>query len=419
MMKNFGFIFVICCAALSAVAQNEITPLAFYKQQADALTVASNRGQRAYAKTLADNLGTWAAQHLSDENAPQALLTQARLYGLAQEKANALITLLKVSKLYPQISLANQKNTIQDLLQIVDEPARSADGLRAFNISAGADTAWVDREAAVLFALSKLPGNTLYAPACDAFESFFLRYPTYGQNDQVELWYGDLHRENGNYLAALSQYQKVAALYPLTPYRAASLRLSGDIYADHLNDTNRARALYNQVLQTYPDSNETGIVYKHMAILEENERNYDAALSYYDKAIRTLGSSPAAFEAYTGKADVYKKKKDFDSAYRELQQASTVFAGYEKRRMQALSEASQIARKNLRDDIKYTQSLEKILVTAPNASNSDEIMYNLGQAYERQNRTAQAVEMYKKVVLRHPDGKYAARAQGRINKLQK
>ncbi len=177
--------------------------------------------------------------------------------------------------------------------------------------------------------------------------------------------------------------------------------------------------MYNQVLQTYPDSNETGIVYKHLAILEENERNYDAALSYYDKAIRTLGSSPAAFEAYTGKADVYKKRKDFDSAYRELQQASMAFAGDEQRRTQALLEAAQIARRNLRDDIKYTQSLEKILVTAPNNPRNDEIMYELGQAYERQNRTAQAAEMYRKLVLRHPDGKYAARAQGRINKLGK
>ena len=418
-MKKTGFIFAVCCVALVASAQNEMTPLAFYKQQADGLTAATNRNQRAYAKTLADNLGTWIAQHLEDENTPQVLLTQARLYTLAQEKANALIALLKVSKLYPQVSLANHKNTIRDLLQIVDEPARSTDGMRAFSLSAGLESSWVEREAAVLFALSKLPGSTLYAPAAAAFESFFVRYPAYGQNDQVELWYGDLHRENGNYLAALSQYQKVAALYPLTPYRAASLRLTGDIYADHLNDTNRARALYNQVLQTYPDSNETGIVYKHLAILEENERNYDAALSYYDKAIRTLGSSPAAFEAYTGKAGVYKKRKDFDSAYRELQQASMAFAGDEQRRTQALLEAAQIARRNLHDDIKYTQSLEKILVTAPNNPRNDEIMYELGQAYERQNRTAQAMEMYRKLVLRHPDGKYAARAQGRINKLGK
>ena len=419
MMKKIGLFFTVCFLAPGAIAQSETTPLAFYKQQADRLTTAANRDQRAYAKTLADNLGTWIMQHPADENAPQALLTQGRLYLLAQEKADALIALLKVSKLYPQISLADQKNTIQELLQVVDEPTRSADGLRAFSISTGSATSWAEREAAVLFALSKLPGRTLYAPAAAAFESFFLRYPSYEQNDQVELWYGDLHRANGNYLAALSQYQKVAALYPLTPYRAASLRLSGDIYADHLNDTNRARALYNQVLQTYPDSNETGIVYKHLAILEENDKNYDVSLAYYDKAIRTLGSSPAAFEAYTGKADVYKKRKDFDSAYRELQQAGNVFAGNEKYRTQALLAAAQVARKNLRDDIKYTQSLEKILATAPSDPRSDEIMYELGQAYERQNRTAPAVEMYRKLVLRQPNGKYAAKAQGRINKLQK
>ena len=74
--------------------------------------------------------------------------------------------------------------------------------------------------------------------------------------DKVELWYGDLHRLNGNYLAAISQYKKAGELYPATPYKAASLRLIGDIYADNLKDTANATAYYTRVLREFPGSSE-------------------------------------------------------------------------------------------------------------------------------------------------------------------
>ena len=46
-------------------------------------------------------------------------------------------------------------------------------------------------------------------------------------------------------------------------------------------------------------------------------------------------------------------------------------------------------------------------------------MYDLAQAYEEQGKTAQAIAMYKKLILTAPSGKYASKAQGRILKLGK
>ena len=46
-------------------------------------------------------------------------------------------------------------------------------------------------------------------------------------------------------------------------------------------------------------------------------------------------------------------------------------------------------------------------------------MYDLGRAYEQQSRNAQAVEIYKKLIINHPTDKLATRAQGRLSRLEK
>lgn len=418
-MKKYCLLSIFLASLSFSFAADSHQVFAFYKQQADALMEASGQADRIYAQALADNLGTWAAQNPTDENTPRALLTQARLYLEAQERARALIVLLKVNKMYPQTNPAAYQGYLTEALTAVKEPARSSYGAQAFRTRLTKDSSPASREADVLYALSKLPGKTLYGPAAQEFESFFVRHPEYEKNDQVELWYGDLHRENDNYLAAISQYQKTAALYPNTPYRAASLRLTGDVYADQLKNTDQAMALYNQVLREYPSSAETGIVYKHMAIVQENNKNYEGALAYYDKAIAHLGTQEAAYEAYQGKTDVYKKMKNYQAAYESAHDTATAFAGKDGKGEAALLEAAQIAKKNLRDTGKYTQSLEKALAAYPASSQAPEVMYSLAQVYEDQGKNAQAVALYKKLVLASPEGKYGAKAQKRILKLEK
>jgi tetratricopeptide (TPR) repeat protein len=417
-MKKYLLYCLLVYPFAAAYAADAMQTLSFYKQQTDALVTVSNRDDRAYANALADGLDTWVAQYADNVNVPQAMATEARLYLLAQERARALITLLSLSKNYPQTDLAPYQSMVTDALQAVNEPYRTSVAAKAFTTTLSEKATAADRKAAVLFTLSKLQGRTLYAPSAAAFEQFFRQYPAYEKNDQVELWYGDLHRMNNNYLAAISQYQKATSLYPNTPYRAASLRLIGDIYADNLKDTPHAMAMYTQVLRDYPNSNETGIVYKHMAILEENNKNYDNALINYDKAIAVLGTSDNAYEAYRGKADVYKKTKNYNAAYNALLKTAQAFSKNEEKYTESLWDAATLAQKKLKDQNKYTQALERALVTYPKNPKSAEIMYNLALTYEQQNRKVQAQEMYKKLILSFPSDKYANKAQGRLKKLE-
>ena len=419
MRKLLLILSVALIAAPALQAADMSAALDFYKKQALTISADPSREGRAFAKALADNLGTWALQNPGQAATADALLLQTRLYLRAEDNANALVTLFKLRKVFPSADTSVLKALLPQAAEAVQSDSRNlADQLFALPLPAEADTE-ADREAEALYALSKLPGRTVYAPAAQAFETFFAFHPKYENGDKVELWYGDLHRVNGNYLAAISQYKKAGELYPKTPYKAASLRLIGDIYADNLKDTANATAYYTRVLREFPGSSETGVVYKHMAILDENNKQFDSALINYDKSIELLGNTAASYESYRGKADVYVKTKNYGEAYNTLLKTANVFGSDEEKCTFSLLEAANVAKKRMRDQAKYMQALEKALVAHPAGPRAPQIMFDLASAYEQQGKKAQAVEMYKRLIINHPTNKLASRAQGRLDRLQK
>lgn len=420
MKKYTSVVAVLLFACTWALAVTAQAGLDFYKKELSSFPVENTREHRAYALSLASGLETWIRQHPADANMQDALLMQARLYLRAQEPGAAVVTLFKLRRQFPAVSLNAIKPLFAETVQQQGvNPDLRDQALALFDEAQPQATTPAARQAEALYELSKLAGKSFYAPAQAAFENFFAQNPAYENNHEVELWYGDLHRVNGNYLAAISQYKKAAELYENTPYKAASLRLIGDIYADNLKDTAAATEMYTRVLTEFPNSSEIGTVYKHMAILDENNKQYDSALINYDKAIELLGATPAAYEAYIGKAEVMEKNKDFQGAYELFIRTGNLFTASPASASKAYEKAAQVATKRLRDPARYTQALEKAVLAYPANPNGAELMYNLAGSYEKQGKTTQALATYKKLVLKYPANKYANKAQGRIAKLSK
>lgn len=417
-MKKILLTVVLSTLSVGVFAATAQETLQFYKQELSSFPAKDSSATRAYAETLSNGLQTWITQNGQNEAVPEALLWQARLQTKADQNGAALVTLLKLrytTKEDPTQLVSLFGENIEALKKDSREIAK-----RAFVNGASEKAAFAEqKEAEMLYTLSKLEGKKYYPAAAQAFESFFARHPFYSGNNEVELWYGDLHRTNGNYLAAITQYKKADALYPNSPYKAASLRLIGDIYADNLKNTAAATEAYTTVLRLYPNSAETGIVYKHMAILDENNKQYDSALINYDKAIELLDNAPAVYEAYRGKADVYVKTKQYEPAYQTLHQAAQLANLQPQQAAEALAESAKIARKRLKDDTKYIQSLEKAILLQPNGEDTPVWMYNVAAAYEKAGKSAQAAEVYKKLILQFPTSKYASSAQSGLTRLGK
>lgn len=415
-MKKTLFAVLGCTLALPLWAANDAT-LNFYQKQS-LMKGPKAKQDRAFAAALARDTGLWIAANGQNPEVKTALLMQADYYLRAQQEAKALVALLQVRFSFP---------SAQDLTLLSSNVEQAMEGLnrnqkaQALKLLAIDTTALTQtqKQTALLEAIVKAKLEKIYEPVCELFENFFVSHADYAGNDKLTLLYGDWHRQNENYNAAVLEYKKVNELFDATPYKAASLRMAADVYGGDLKDYDTAIAVYNQVLKLYPDSAEKGIVFKHMAVMEENRRDYAAALAYYEKAIAQLGAQPAAYEAWTGKADVLIKNKDYQAAYDTQIKAAEMFASNEDNYVNALLSAAETADRRLKNAALQAAALDKVLLVYPQTQKAPEIMYDLGYALEKQEKNAQAVAMYKRLIINYPTDKYASRAQGRLSRLEK
>ena len=404
----------VCCAPAYA-AQDEA--LNFYQRQA-LMRGDGSRADRAFASALARETKLWAAQHPQNDELKTALLMQADYNLRAGNDAEALMALYQVRFYFPSAQdLTLLSSSVEQAMESINR-GQKGQALKLLAVNTEGMTR-EQQQAVLLETLVKGNLKGTYEPVNDLFDAFFLSYPNSKLTDKLTLLQGDWHRQNGNYNAAVLAYKKVNELLPDTPYKAASLRMTADVYAGDLEDYETAAALYAQVLKQYPDSNETGVVYKHLAVMEENRKDYAAAMGWYDKAIAALGQRPAAYEAWTGKADVLQKNKDYQAAYNTLLQAAELFKEDESKYVSALEQAAELAQRRLKNPSLRAGALEKVLLAYPAAQSAPRVLYDLGYTYEQMGKKAQAEETYKRLIINYPTDKYASRAQSRLSRLEK
>lgn len=415
-MKKLISAVLLCALGLPLMAANDVT-LNFYQKQS-LMKGNSSREDRAFAAALARDTALWIAAHPQDPEVKTALLMQADYYLRAKEEAKALAALYQVRFYFPSAQdLTLLSSNVEQAMESLNR-SQKAQALKVLATDTSALTQ-TQRQTVLLETLVNAKLEKMYEPVCDLFEDFFTKNPDYAGNDKLTLLYGDWHRQNENYNAAVLEYKKVNELFENTPYKAASLRMAADVYGGDLKDYETAVAIYNQVLKQYPDSAEKGIVYKHLAVMEENRKDYGAALAYYQRAITELGSKPAAYEAWMGKADVLIKNKDYQAAYDTQVKAAELFAANEEKYVSALMSAAETADRRLKDAAGQASALDKILLVYPQTQTAPEVMYELGYALEKQDKKAQAAATYKRLIINYPTDRYAGRAQSRVSRLEK
>lgn len=416
-MKKIVVVTVLVAALCASAFAAQDATLNFYQRQA-LMRGSGARADRAFASALASEIKRWVIEHPQDEDLKTALLMLADYNLRAGNDAEALIALYQVRFYFPsEHDLTLLSSNVDQAMQNIDR-GQKGQALKLLAVN----TEGMNRQqqqAALLETLVKGNLTDTYGPVNDLFNEFFIAYPDSELTDKMTLLQGDWHRQNGNFNAAILAYKKVNELFPNTVYKAASLRMTADVYAGDLEDYEAAATMYNQVLKQYPDSAETGVVYKHLAVMEENRKDYAAALAWYDKAINALASRPAAYEAWIGKAEVLQKNKDYQGSYRTLIQAADLFKGDEGKYVSALSKAAELAQRRLKNPSLRANALEQILAVYPATQQAPEVLYDLGYTYEQLGKNAQAEETYKRLIINYPTDKYASRAQSRLSRLEK
>ncbi len=411
---SVAFLTLFCCA-LNLSAQSAVTELNFYKKQ-------SQGEDKKLLQSIDLQLSSWLDKNYSLPTADDALILKADVESRTKNYPAAYVTLLRHKYEFP--NSANSAQAAALLSSVVENmPKNSREKLRKAYAIKSVPKDSDARLAEFLSSATQLEIKGAYDALNGEYRSFFARFPVYENKDRMELMLGDLERFNKNYQAAVMQYKKVYDIYPSTKYKAASLRMLGDIYSSELKDYNQGAYYYNSVIKNFPNSIEIATTYNHLAIMNEKQKDYSSAIDNITKAAEIYlknAKKDKAYEAYRYKAELQNKKiKDYAGAVDTLNKAADLFKTDETKYIDCKFQAAEIYSKRLKDKYGEIKAYEDIISAYPSAAQTPQALYSAGMASENLDLLPKAKDLYHKLIISHPADPFATKAQRRMNKLDK
>lgn len=100
-----------------------------------------------------------------------------------------------------------------------------------------------------------------YAAAMAGFQLFLELHSQSALAANAQYWIGECQYRMGRYRDALKSFYDVVSNYPLSPKVAASTLKLGQTY-DKLGDPEKAKLMFDRVVEQYPDSAEAEVARK-------------------------------------------------------------------------------------------------------------------------------------------------------------
>ncbi len=115
-----------------------------------------------------------------------------------------------------------------------------------------------------------------YAAAMAGFQLFIELHSQSALAANAQYWIGECQYRMGRYREALKSFYDVVSNYPLSPKLAASTLKLGQTYAK-LGDPEKARLMFDRVVDQYPDSSEAEVARKALeATASADETNTES-----------------------------------------------------------------------------------------------------------------------------------------------
>lgn len=276
-----------------------------------------------------------------------------------------------------------------------------------------------ERLAQLLKTLTTQAGEALYEPLVAEYDGFFSRFPSYAGTDELTLLFADLQVKKEKYLAALTYYRKLLALYPESRFRPRAQRSIGDLYVNDLKDINEAENAYQRVINKYPQSEEAGYAYEQTAKLEEQLKHFDLSVEMYEKMIALYPNTDRASRAFNGEVrvllDQMEKPDEAIKVYGRLADMFKGSTGAADALLAAASTAHKI--KNFEREAEFRMRFVNEFGTNKDAP---EQFFLAAQVTEEGLASAdKAVDLYNQLMLKYPESKYANKAKSRVDSLTK
>jgi tol-pal system protein YbgF len=111
-----------------------------------------------------------------------------------------------------------------------------------------------------------------YEAALAGFRLFLELHSHSALAANAQYWIGECQYRMGRYKEALNSFYNVVSYYPLSPKIAASTLKLGQTYA-RLGDQEKARMMFDRVLDQYPDSSEAELARKALDAMTSRDES--------------------------------------------------------------------------------------------------------------------------------------------------
>ncbi|MBQ4493776.1 MAG: tetratricopeptide repeat protein [Elusimicrobiaceae bacterium] len=413
-MKKYLVLTGFLTFALFVWAQNPLEELAFYQKQAQD---ASKQTQQE----LVNNLHSWLEANAALPQASKALILKANLEKNLKDYPDFLITLLRYKYEFSPVEKTNVQSVLKD--SVKDFPKNEQETYNELINRRVPQADLPSRLDTFLALATKANLKDTYQPLLKEYNTFFKRFKDYEELDRLELMLGDLHRNNKNPYGALMQYQKVWEVYPDTKYKAASLRMQGDVYASNLKDYEKAKSIYEQVLNDFPTSMERPTAYYHLAVMEESQKEYNEAISHLGfaaKLYKEQGDTDALYDVLLFKAEIQEKKlKDYEGAAQTLKEIAALFKNNEQKYIQTQLRLADLYTSKLKDSTAQRKAYEDIIRAYPNSKQADRAVFEVATLAKEAGEYQMAAAYLERLIVNNPSSEYAGKAQRQLNSINK
>jgi TolA-binding protein len=262
-------------------------------------------------------------------------------------------------------------------------------------------------------------GETLYEPAAEEIRDLSVRFPDHKDGDKLLAALARLHGANGKAAASMLSWRKLLALYPGSALRPLAQMAMGDLYADSLRDPKKAIDSYQELVDKYPKAPEVlGALERSAQLFDDKLRQYDLAVEMHEKIVTTFPKTAASLKALKAIAKLQRDRLSKpEESVKTLMRLSQMHGGQEG--VEALIQASEVARRDLKDSRRQAELLRKVSDDYASAKEAPQALYDAAGVYEDDLKdAAKAIEVYKEVAGKFPSHKLAKKAGDRASKLE-
>ncbi len=250
---------------------------------------------------------------------------------------------------------------------------------------------------------------------------FLALYSDLPHASAVLMWLAEEELVSNAHHTALMIYEKLMSLYPTSPDLAAALYQTGTLQQEQFGEFEAAVTTFRQFLQQFPeDSLVSNAQYRIATIADKNFKDWANAIEEYEKLVTQYSSSIHAIPSLLRIGEIQAGKlKQREEAITTYNRVASEYPDSTAQATEALQRAGELYEKSK----EYAKAVDQYMVIHDKYPGTDGALSGLEKCaviYEKKLKMRdKAVDVLSLIVDEFPDTKNAAKAEKRLQKLNK